>query len=378
MATSAIGPGFLTQTATFTSTLGAAFACAIVLSVVVDIAVQMNVWRVVGVSGRRAHELGNDVLPGVGWLLALLVFVGGFIFNIGNVAGSGLGTDAMFGLDPRIGGALSALIAIGIFLSKRAGLALDRAVVALGILMIGATLVVAVTSSPPVGEALTNVVAPEEFDFVAVTTIIGGTVGGYITYSGAHRLLDSGRTGVENVREISRSSVMGILVTGLMRILLFLAILGVVAGGATLSPEDPAGSAFREAAGEAGLRVFGVVLWAAALTSVIGAAYTSVSFITTSRTSERRRNLLTVAFIAASAAVFVVIEQTPATLLVFAGTFNGLILPIGFAVLLYVAWRRRDLMGGYRYPVWLLSAGVLAWLLTLYLGWNALKGLGQL
>ena len=378
MATSAIGPGFLTQTATFTATLGAAFACAIVLSIVVDIAVQMNVWRVVGVSGRRAHELGNDVLPGVGWLLALLVFVGGFIFNIGNVAGSGLGTDAMFGLDPRIGGALSALIAIGIFLSKRAGLALDRAVVALGILMIGATLVVAVTSSPPVGEALTNVVAPEEFDFVAVTTIIGGTVGGYITYSGAHRLLDSGRTGVENVREISRSSVMGILVTGLMRILLFLAILGVVAGGATLSPEDPAGSAFHEAAGEAGLRVFGVVLWAAALTSVIGAAYTSVSFITTSRTSERRRNLLTVAFIAASAAVFVVIEQTPATLLVFAGTFNGLILPIGFAVLLYVAWRRRDLMGGYRYPVWLLSAGVLAWLLTLYLGWNALKGLGQL
>ncbi len=378
MATSAIGPGFLTQTATFTATLGAAFACAIVLSIIVDIAVQMNVWRVVGVSGRRAHELGNDVLPGVGYLLAVLVVIGGFVFNIGNVAGSGLGTNAMMGLDPRIGGALSALIAIGIFLSRRAGVALDRAVVVLGILMIGATLVMAVTSSPPVGEALVSVVAPAEFDFVAVTTIIGGTVGGYITYSGAHRLLDSGRTGVEHVGDITRSSVVGILVTGLMRILLFLAILGVVAGGATLSAEDPAGSAFREAAGEAGLRVFGVVLWAAALTSVIGAAYTSVSFLTTSRTSERRRNLLTVAFIAVSAAVFVVIEQTPARLLVFAGTFNGLILPLGFAVLLYVAWRRRDLLGGYRYPAWLLTAGVLAWLLTLYLGYNAIKGLGSL
>lgn len=140
VATSAIGPGFLTQTATFTSTLGATFACAIVLSILVDVAVQMNVWRVIGVSGRRAHGLGNDVLPGVGYLLAALVFVGGFVFNIGNVAGSGLGTDAMFGLDPRIGGALSALIAIGIFLSKRAGVALDRVVVVLGILMIGATL----------------------------------------------------------------------------------------------------------------------------------------------------------------------------------------------------------------------------------------------
>ena len=318
------------------------------------------------------------MLPGVGYLLAVLVVIGGFVFNIGNVAGSGLGTNAMLGLDPRIGGALSALLAIGIFLSKRAGLALDRAVIALGVLMIGATLVVAVTSSPPVGDALVSVVAPDQFDFVAVTTIIGGTVGGYITYSGAHRLLDSGRTGVEHVGDITRSSVVGILVTGLMRILLFLAILGVVSGGATLSAEDPAGSAFREAAGEAGLRVFGLVLWAAALTSVIGAAYTSVSFLTSSRTSERRRNLLTVAFIALSAAVFVVIEQTPAKLLVFAGTFNGLILPLGFAVVLYVAWRRRDLLGGYRYPAWLLGAGVLAWLLTLYLGWNALKGLGSL
>ncbi len=79
-----------------------------------------------------------------------------------------------------------------------------------------------------------------------------------------------------------------------------------------------------------------------------------------------------------TAAIFVVIEETPVTLLVFAGTFNGLILPIGFGVLLWVAWRRRDLLGGYRYPVWLLGIGVLAWLLTLYLGYNALLALGDL
>jgi Mn2+/Fe2+ NRAMP family transporter len=378
MATSAIGPGFITQTASFTVTLGAAFACAIVLSVIVDIAVQMNVWRVVGVSGRRAHELGNAVLPGVGYLLAGLVVLGGLVFNIGNVAGTGLGTDAMFGLDPRVGGALSALLAIGIFLSKRAGVALDRVVIVLGLIMIVATLVIAVTSSPPVGEALTNVVLPEEFDFVAVTTIIGGTVGGYITYAGAHRLLDSGRTGPEHVRDITRSSVIGILVTGVMRVLLFLAILGVVAGGVTLATDDPAGSAFQAAAGEVGLRVFGLILWAAAITSVIGAAYTSVSFMTKSTTSDRRRNLLTVAFIALTAGVFVVVQETPVTLLIFAGTFNGLILPIGFGVLLWVAWRRRDLLGGYRYPAWLLVVGVLAWLLTLYLGYNAILALGEL
>ena len=378
MATSAIGPGFITQTASFTVELGAAFACAILLSVLVDVAVQMNVWRVIGVSGRRAHELGNAVLPGVGFLMAGLVVAGGLIFNIGNVAGTGLGTDAMLGLDPRVGGALSALLAIAIFLSRRAGVALDRVVIVLGVVMIVATLAIAVTSAPPVGEALRNTVLPDTFDFVAVTTIIGGTVGGYITYAGAHRLLDSGQTGTEHVREITRSSVLGILVTGVMRAILFLAILGVVAGGAKLAADDPAGSAFQAAAGDVGLRVFGVILWAAAITSVIGAAYTSVSFLTSSRTSERTRNLMTVGFIVLTAGVYVLIQEPPVALLIFAGTFNGLILPIGFGVLLWVAWRRRDLLDGYRYPAWLLAVGVLAWLLTLYLGYNAIFILGEL
>ena len=55
MATSAIGPGFITQTTTFTVQLGAAFAFAILASILVDIAVQLNVWRVIGVSGLRAN-----------------------------------------------------------------------------------------------------------------------------------------------------------------------------------------------------------------------------------------------------------------------------------------------------------------------------------
>ncbi|HZG91473.1 MAG TPA: NRAMP family divalent metal transporter [Pseudonocardia sp.] len=378
MATSAIGPGFITQTTTFTARLGAAFAFAILVSILVDIAVQLNVWRVIGVAGQRAHELGNKVLPGVGWALAGLVVLGGLVFNIGNVAGTGLGLNAMLGLDAKIGGAISALIAIGIFLIKRAGAALDRIVVVLGLLMIGLTAYVAIVSGPPVGDALRNTVLPEQVDFLAITTLIGGTVGGYITYAGAHRLLDSGMTGPEHVRSISRSSVVGILVTGVMRVLLFLAVLGVVAGGVALAEDNPAASAFEAAAGQVGLRLFGVILWAAAITSVIGAAYTSVSFMTRSSTSERTRNLVTVAFIAVSTVIYLLVGTTPVTLLIFAGAFNGLILPIGFTVVLWVAWRRRDLLGGYKYPAWLLIIGVLAWLLTLYLGWSSLSGLANL
>lgn len=378
MATSAIGPGFITQTTEFTVKLGAAFAFAILASILVDIAVQLNVWRIIGVSGLRAQEIGNKVLPGVGWVLAALVFIGGLVFNIGNIAGTGLGMNAMMGLDPKIGGAISALIAILVFVSKRAGVALDRIVVILGAIMILLMLYVAIVSAPPVGEALKNTILPEKVDFLVITTLIGGTVGGYITYAGAHRMIDSGVKGVESVKQISSTSVLGIVVTGVMRVLLFLAILGVVAGGVALTSDNKAAEAFQAAAGVIGLRMFGIVLWAAALTSVIGAAFTSISFVTSSKTPARTRNWLTIGFIAVCAVTYLFIGKAPQTLLIFAGAFNGLILPIGFGVLLYAAWRRRDLLHGYKYPAWLLIIGVLAWLLTIFLAWNSLAGIASL
>lgn len=378
MATSSIGPGFITQTSVFTVQLGVAFAFAILVSLLVDIAIQLNVWRVLGVTGLRANELGNRVLPGIGWVMAAFVFVGGLIFNIGNIGGAGLGMNAMLGIDAKIGGAVSALIAIVIFIFKRAGAALDRIVVALGAIMILLMLYVAIVSQPPIGEALKNTVLPEQVDFLVITTLIGGTVGGYITFAGAHRLIDSKITGVENVGHITGVSVMSVIVTGVMRVLLFLAILGVVAGGVALSNDNTAADAFYAAAGEIGLRFFGVVLWAAGLTSVIGASYTSISFVTTQKTSARVRSLLTVGFILVCAVAYLALNQAPQTLLIFAGAFNGLILPIGFAVVLWVAWIRRDLLQGYVYPKWLAVVGTLTWILTIWLGWNSLTGIAAL
>ena len=61
--------------------------------------------------------------------------------------------------------------------------------------------------------------------------------------------------------------------------MLFLAALGVVTHGGVLDAANPPASVFRLATGEVGYRIFGVVMWAAAITSVVGAAYTSVSFL---------------------------------------------------------------------------------------------------
>ncbi|CQD03405.1 Uncharacterized membrane protein YcsG [Corynebacterium striatum] len=378
MATSSIGPGFLTQTSVFTVQMGAAFAFAILLSIIVDIAIQLNVWRVLCLSGMRANELGNTVLPGLGWFLAVLVFIGGVVFNIGNIAGSGLGLNAMLGIDARIGSVIAAAIAIFIFLSKRAGIALDRLVAALGAIMILLMLYVAIVSQPPVGEALKNTVMPEEVDFFVITTLIGGTVGGYITFAGAHRLIDNGMTGPEHIKNITTTSVMGVIITGIMRVLLFLAVLGVVSTGVALSEDNTAADAFRQAAGEFGLRAFGVVLFAAGLSSVIGASYTSISFVTTQKVTPRTRNFLTVGFIVVCTILFVLLNSAPQKLLIFAGAFNGIILPIAFAMVMWVAFRRRDLLGGVKHPMWLLVVGSIALLLELYIGFNSISGIMKL
>lgn len=383
MATSAIGPGFITQTATFTQKLGAAFAFAILASVLIDFVVQINVWRMVTLSGRNASSLANAALPGSGWLLAFFVILGGLVFNVGNMAGAGAGINAMLGVDVQYGAVFSALIALGIFSSKRAGLAVDKLIVALGVVMIVLTLYVAFVSSPPVAIALKQTVWPEVHDWVAVTTIVGGTVGGYITYAGAHRLLDKGLTGPAHTATVTRGALNGIAVTGVMRYVLFLAILGVVSSGAVLNTSvsgNPAGQAFHAAAGEVGLRLFGIVLWAAGITSVIGAAYTSMSFLSAfnERITERQRNWATVAFILISLTIYLVLGKAPTTLLVFAGGFNGLILPLGLTVFMYIGWMRPDLLGGIRYSRPLLVLGSLTCALTWYMGYKSLGGIFKL
>ena len=377
MATSAIGPGFLTQTATFTATLGAAFAFGILASILIDFVVQLNVWRIVSLTRMRAADLANVAIPGSGYVLTLLVLVGGLVFMLGNIAGAGLGLNALTGLDPKWGGALSALLAIAIFSSHRAGIAMDRIMMVLGILKVCLILFAAFATHPPLGEALRQSVWPDFVDFAAITTIVGGTVGGYITYAGAHRLLDRGTVGVENIEAVSRAALRGSLVTCIGRFILFLAVLGVVASGVVIDVSgkgaNPAAQAFGAAAGDIGLMMFGLVLWAAGISSVIGASYTSMSFITvfSKRITERTRHLATVVFIFISVVVYLLLGKPPAALLVFAGGFNGLILPLGLTIFMYVGWRRSDLMDGYHYPRWLLVLGIMTCLLSWYMAYKS-------
>lgn len=326
MATSAIGPGFLTQTATFTNTLAASFGFVILISIILDIFAQTNVWRIIAVSGKRGQEIANMVLPGLGYFIAILVVLGGLAFNIGNIGGAGLGLQVLFGITPETGALISAVIAILIFVIKEAGKAMDRFTQIAGFVMIILTVYVAATTAPPVGQAVANTFVPEHISIFAIVTLVGGTVGGYITFAGGHRLLDAGIKGKESIPQVTKSSVVGILITSVMRIALFLAVLGVVSKGLHIDESNPAASVFKLAAGNVGYKIFGLIMWSAAITSVIGAAYTSVSFFKTfSPKIEKNSRGIIIGFIVVSTLAFVTIGQ-PAKILVLVGSLNGLIL----------------------------------------------------
>jgi Mn2+/Fe2+ NRAMP family transporter len=100
---------------------------------------------------------------------------------------------------------------------------------------------------------------------------------------------------------------------------------------------------------------------------VIGASYTSVSFLRSTVTAvDRSPRVAIVLFAIASALIFLLVGQ-PVRLLILAGAVNGLILPVALTVML-VAAHRRSIVGAYRHPVPLTVAGGLTALLMAGLG----------
>ncbi|TSB44666.1 NRAMP family divalent metal transporter [Alkalicoccobacillus porphyridii] len=376
MATSSIGPAFLTQTSLFTAEFMASFAFAILISIIIDIGVQLNIWRVISVTGLRGQEIAGRVLPGLGLFVAILIVFGGFAFNIGNVAGAGLGMNVLFGLPVEVGAIITAAIAIGIFLVRNALRVVDRVMQVLGIIMIVMVGYVMFSTSPPMQEVLVKSVFPDNYGalLLPIVTLVGGTVGGYISFAGGHRLIDAGVVGKENVGFVSRAANYGILTTGVMRVFLFLAVLGVVTLGYTLDEGNPAATVFQVALGDIGFKLFGVVLFAAAISSVIGCAYTSISFLRSFHPFFEKYNSAIIAiFIAISTIIFVFIGR-PVQLLVLAGALNALILPIILTTIL-VASRKKSIVKDYHHPTWLIVFGIIAILFTIGAGYISIEAM---
>jgi len=366
MATSSIGPGFLTQTALFTAQLGASFGFVILFSIAIDTIAQLNIWRVIIVAEKPAQEIANQVFPGLGYLMSFLVFLGGMAFDIGNMAGAGLGMNVLFGMSVAHGAIVSAAIALTIFIYKETGKALDIFAKSFGAFKILLALFIACISKPPLVQAIVRSVSPTHFSFTALLTIVGGTVGGYITFSGAHRLLDAGIAGKENLGKINKGALGAIGMASLMRILLFLAALGVISAGGKLNPDNPAASVFQLAAGTFGYTLFGLEIMAAGISSIVGTSYTSVSFIKSFHPAILKYNRqFIIGFIITACIIFLIVGK-PVKTLVMVGAINGCVLPLSLGIMLIAAYKSK-IISNYKQPLWLtifgvLVVGIMAWM----------------
>jgi Mn2+/Fe2+ NRAMP family transporter len=239
--------------------------------------------------------------------------------------------------------------------------------------MIGITLYVAWVSSPPLALAATRAVLPQHFDIIATLTLVGGTVGGYITFAGGHRLVDAGLTGISAIRRVTIGAGMGVAVATCMRVLLFLAALGIWSQHKTLDAGNPAASVFTIALGNLGTRLFGVVIWAAAVTSIIGSAYTSVSFLRGFIPRfEKVQSLIVIFFIVFSMTIFLLIGK-PVQVLVLAGMLNSFVIPFALILMLIAAYKP-DIIGTYKHPVWLAIAGAFVTVVLLGMSVSAFFG----
>jgi len=243
---------------------------------------------------------------------------------------------------------------------------MDLFVKVLGFVMLGLMLYVVFFAQPDMGEVVHRTIIPSTINFTSIVTLVGGTVGGYITFAGAHRLLEN-KAGVPSLPEVKRSAVTGIIITACMRILLFLAVLGVLQQGAKLDAANPAASVFQSALGNIGYKLFGIVLWSAAITSVVGSAFTSVSFLKTLHPFfEKQQRAVIISFILLSTCIFLLWGK-PVFILVIVGTLNGFILPFSLGLMLWIMMKRK--LPGYNHPQWLLWSG---WLVVAVMLWMSI------
>lgn len=374
MATSAIGPGFLTQTTVFTQQMGYAFGFVILASILIDIVVQLCIWLSLGMNRSNATTLSNNILPGSGYVLTLLISFGGFAFNIGNIAGAALGLQVLTGLAIVPCALIAILLSASVFWFKQAHVAIDKLVVLLGGGMILLLAYIVFKAHPPMHPVLVSMIFPNTIEATPILTLVGGTVGGYISFAGIHRLLEQPDN--LSTKIIQKSAITGIGITGLLRMLMFLGVLGILLQGKILSTNNPMADVFLHAAGDLGYYFFGMLLFAAAITSVVGCTYTTISFTTGLYPSlQQYKGVASMGFIGVCGMVFIAIGK-PIKLLVWAGALNGMVLPFALFIFLWGSFQKKKSIG-YKLPSILRWMGLLIGLALLFLSYQGIKNLMQ-
>lgn len=366
-ATTHIGPAFTTQTAVYSHNLLGAFLPVIACVLILDFISQRNIYRVTCYTNKRGQEVADALKPGLGFLFSGVIMFGIFFFEFGNIAGCSLGIEALTGLSPKVSMIFSGLLAIIVLIFKSANRIVGILAQILGAFLIIASIIVAYLAKPPIGQIVPQITGTGFSTLILpILVVLGATAGGYAPVVAPHRLLAEGLGGKENFHIWKTTQNTSLVVEYSIRVLLFLCTFGVVMAGIKIDLSNPSASSFQAVLGEFGLRFFGLVLTAVAITSVLGAVITFTSLVSNySKWVEMHERYVQIGVIIFCTFVNAFIGR-PIAILILVGVVNAFVMPFLQSIVLLAAHNKRVVGPDYRHPVYLTIGGIVIIILTGY------------
>lgn len=363
MASASIGPLFLMSTADLTIQFYERLAFVIIITGIIELGIQMNIWRILTVAKTPAHLVINKIIPNFGTFMSVVVLLGGIAFNIINISGLGIGISLLFNVDIKLGASIGLMIAILFYLLNRNRITLETFIgVMLSFIIAIIILAYAFTATDvPYDVTLAKTVLPM-IDYDIVTTIammVALSIGGYISFAGAHRLIDVEITGEKYKTAVTRFAVYSVIIVTVTRLLLFFTILGLSRSNVILFKDNLLESAFSEVFGGLGSYALGILFICASLTSIVSVAYTTGTFIKSVNDIIKKYIDVVLLMLVLTSWFIFLLKGEEVVLLQITTILNGLILPVILGGILHAS-RRSDIVGDYRHPLWLSIYGVLS------------------
>ncbi len=357
-----IGPGTVTTASVVGASTGYALLWALVFSIFATIILQEMSARLGVVSREGLGEalrttFDNPVFKVVAVLLVVAAIAfGNAAFETGNIIGASLGLQAILGLSMQV---WAVIIGIGAFalLASGAYRVIERALVALVIVMSIVFLVTAIMVRPNVGDFLGGVFTPSipPGSLVTVIALIGTTVVPYNLFLHASSVQEKWPESVPTRQALAESrtdTILAIILGGLITLaIVSTAAAAFFGSGTQIESAGQMAEQLEPLLGPAAKYFFALGLLAAGLTSAItaplAAAYATSGALGWERNLRSRPFQAVWAIIIIVGTIFAVVGTSPVAAIVFAQAANGVLLPV-VAVFLLIVMNRSDLLREYR------------------------------
>jgi manganese transport protein len=357
-----IGPGTVTTASVVGASAGYALLWALAFSIFATIILQemsarLGVVSRAGLGEALRTTFDNPLFKVVAVLLVVAAIgFGNAAFEAGNIIGASLGLQAILGLSTWV---WAVVIGIGAFalLASGAYRVIERALVALVIVMSIVFLVTAIMVRPSLGDFLGGMFVPSipPGALVTVIALIGTTVVPYNLFLHASSVQEKWPESVPTRQAVAESrtdTTLSIILGGLITFAIMSTAAAAFFGtGTQIESAGQMAEQLEPLLGPAAKYFFAVGLLAAGLTSAVtaplAAAYAISGALGWERNLRGRKFQAVWAIIIIVGTIFAVIGTSPVAAIVFAQAANGVLLPV-VAVFLLIVMNRSDLLREYK------------------------------